>query len=172
MFKKLVAAALFAAGLTSTIYSYNLPTKKIIVVEEIPIITPTPTPEVTEVEPETEYELISLGEFKLTAYCGCKKCCGKWADNRPVDEDGKEIVYGAIGKRLTANYSIAVDPKVIPYGSIVVINGHEYEAMDCGGGIKGNRIDVYFDDHDEARHFAVQTTEVFIKEAANEDETL
>ena len=168
MFKKLVAAALFAAGLTSTVVTYNLPTKKTLVVEEIPIITPTPTPEGTEVEPETEYELISLGEFKLTAYCGCKKCCGKWADNRPVDEDGKEIVKGAIGKRLTADYSIAVDPKVIPYGTIVVIDGHEYEAMDCG--VKGNRIDVYFESHEDARKFAVQTKEVFIKKEVKTNE--
>ena len=45
-------------------------------------------------------EPVSLGEFKLTAYCSCSICCGKWAYNRPVDENGKEIVYGSIGERL------------------------------------------------------------------------
>lgn len=125
------------------------------------IIEPIPTP---ERQPDPEPELKSLGEFKLTAYCGCSKCCGKWAENRPTDEDGKLIVNGAIGKRLVSNYSIAVDPKVIPYGTVVIIDGQEYEAMDCGGGIKGNRIDVYFDSHDEAKEFAVRKSEIFIKE--------
>ena len=35
---------------------------------------------------------VSLGSFKLTAYCSCSLCCGKWANNRPVDENGNEIV--------------------------------------------------------------------------------
>lgn len=38
---------------------------------DIPTVTPTVTP---TTEPEPEY--VSLGEFKLTAYCGCSKCCG------------------------------------------------------------------------------------------------
>lgn len=114
----------------------------------------------TMAEPVTEVttEPINLGEYKLTAYCSCKKCCGKWADNR-----GPEVV-GAIGKVLTAGYSIAVDPNVIPYGSIVIINGKEYEAMDCGGAIKGNRIDVYFNSHEEALEFGVQYANVYLKE--------
>ena len=100
---------------------------------------------------------VSLGEFKLTAYCSCYKCCGKWAYNRP---DG--IVYGAIGEELKEGYSIAVDPEVIPYKTEVIINGRAYKAQDCGGAIKGNRIDVYFEDHDEALEFGVQYSEVFV----------
>ena len=105
---------------------------------------------------------ISLGEFKLTAYCSCIKCCGKWALNRPIDEDGNEIIYGAIGERLKEGYSIAVDPNVIPYNSEVVINGHIYKAQDCGGAIKGNRIDVYFTDHNDALNHGVKYVEVFL----------
>ena len=108
-------------------------------------------------------EPVSLGEFRLTAYCSCELCCGKWALNRPIDENGDEIVYGAIGERLTEGYSIAVDPKVIPYRTEVIINGHTYKAQDCGGAIKGNRIDVYFEDHQAALNFGVQYAEVFVK---------
>lgn len=115
------------------------------------------------VEQPTEPELIDLGEFRLTAYCSCKKCCGKWGANR-----GEEVV-GAIGKVLTAGYSIAVDPKVIPYGSIVVINGKEYEAMDCGGAIKKNRIDIYFNTHDEALEFGVQYATVYLKQEVTDE---
>lgn len=52
------------------------------------------------------------------------------------------------GTVATANRTIAVDPKVIPYGSKVKIDGKEYIAEDCGGAIKGNRIDIFVDNHD------------------------
>lgn len=107
-------------------------------------------------------EPVSLGNFRLTAYCSCELCCGKWANNRPVDENGNEIVYGSIGERLREGYSIAVDPNVIPYRSKVIINGNVYEAQDCGGAIKGNRIDVYHESHGAALDFGVQYVEVFI----------
>lgn len=110
----------------------------------------------------SEIKKESLGEFKLTAYCSCEKCCGKWALNRPKDENGKDIVYGSTGTVLIAGTSIAVDPSVIPYGSQVEINGHTYTAHDTGGAINGNRIDVYFDNHQDALSFGVQYAEVFL----------
>lgn len=104
----------------------------------------------------------SLGTFKLTAYCGCSKCCDQYAENRPVDKNGKEIVYGSIGRVLRQGTSIAVDPNVIPYDTKVVIDNHEYIAHDTGGAIKGNKIDVYFDNHQEALNFGVKHEEVFV----------
>ena len=102
--------------------------------------------------------------FELTAYCPCEICCGEYAKNRPIDENGKPIVYGSTGERLTSGYSIAVDPDVIPYGSEVIIDGKLYKAQDCGGAIKGNKIDVYFDNHRDAANFGRQTKEVEIIE--------
>ena len=99
-------------------------------------------------------------EFVATAYCPCAKCCGKYAYNRPVDEDGEPIVYTSTGSRAVQGRTIAVDPSVIPYGTHVLINGVEYVAEDCGGNIKGRRIDVYFADHDEADAFGKQTVTV------------
>lgn len=118
--------------------------------------------ELTCLEVEEEPTLVSLGEFKLTAYCSCQKCCGKWALNRPKDENGNEIVIGSSGEVLIPKVSIAVDTSVIPHGSEIVINGNTYIAHDTGGAIKGNRIDVYHDNHQEAREFAVQYAEVFL----------
>ena len=115
-----------------------------------------------EIQEEEITEYISLGEFKLTAYCSCEKCCGEWANNRAVDEEGKEIVIGASGEILEAIVSIAVDKNVIPYGSTVLINGQEHKAHDCGGAIKNNRIDVYMASHEEALEFGVQYAEVFL----------
>lgn len=112
----------------------------------------------------TEKVVESLGIFKLTAYCSCEKCCGKWGENRPVDENGDEIVFGASGERLVEGVSVAVDPSVIPYGSVLEIDGCKYKAQDCGGAIKNNRIDVYFDDHQSAVEFGVREAEVFLLE--------
>ena len=39
--------------------------------------------------------------------------------------------------------TIAVDPRVIPYGTKVIIGGHIFTAEDCGGAIQGNHIDIY-----------------------------
>lgn len=107
--------------------------------------------------------LISLGEFRLTAYCSCEECCGIWAECRPVDEDGNEIVIGDSGEVLEAGKSIAVDPEVIPYGTRVYIYGHEYIAQDCGEAIKGNRIDIYFESHEETVEFGIRYAEVFVE---------
>ena len=100
-----------------------------------------------------------LGEFKLTAYCPCMKCCGK--------TDG----ITSTGTTATEGRTIAVDPRVIPYGSPVTIyfadgTSHTYTAEDCGGAIKENRIDVFFADHQAAREFGVQTAYVYKEETA------
>lgn len=103
-------------------------------------------PHITEVETESPE---SLGMFKLTAYCACPKCCGEWADG---------ITY--TGTKATEGRTVAVDPDVIPLGSSVYINGHEYVAEDIGGAIQGGRVDIFFDSHADALDFGVQYAEV------------
>ena len=120
--------------------------------------------DVAEPEEPEEPKVKSLGEFVLTAYCSCEKCCGKWALNRPLDENGEQIVYGASGARLIEGISVAVDPDVIPYGTELYIDGNLYLAHDCGGAVKGNHLDVYFATHEEAWDLGKQTAEVFILE--------
>lgn len=123
-----------------------------------PEIMPEPIieiePEETEPE-ETEPVLEELGEFRLTAYCACRKCCGK---------DPGDFGYGvtASGAVVEAGRTIAVDSSVIPLGSEIVIDGHTYIAEDTGSAIKGNRIDIYFDTHQEALNFGVQYADVYI----------
>ena len=130
-----------------------------------PAVEPTtePTEATDPTEPEPTEEWRSLGTYTLTAYCSCQKCCGQYALNRPIDENGNPIVYTSIGAIAKAGVTIAVDPSVIPYGTEVKINDRIYIAQDTGGNIKGARIDVYFDDHQEALHFGSQTAEVFIR---------
>lgn len=122
-----------------------------------PVIeTPEATPPVTvtpeEVEPEILYE--DLGTCRVTAYCSCEKCCGKWALNRP-----NGIVYGAEGTELIAGVSCA---SPLPFGTILEIEGlGQYVVqdriaqwvLDKHG---DNCVDIYFDNHEEAREFALQ----------------
>ena len=115
-------------------------------------------------ESETEVcELVSLGEYKITAYCSCHKCCGKWAENRPVDESGKEIVYTASGEVAEAGKTIAADTDILPFGTVVVINGNEYVVQDTGSAVKGRVIDIYFDSHEKALDWGCQYIEIFVK---------
>lgn len=107
--------------------------------------------EIIKEEIVEEPNLMSLGEFKITAYCPCSICCGKWS--------GSPTASGVMPK---ANHTIAVDTSVIQFGTKVVINGTTYTAEDTGSAIKGNKIDIYFNSHQDALNFGVQYAEVFI----------
>ena len=121
------------------------------------------TQQETEIETETEPEtqMISLGIFEITAYCSCEKCCGEWANKRPLDENGNPIVYGSSGEQLISEYSIAVDLDLIPYGEIIYINDMPYVAHDKGSAIQGKKIDIYMSSHEKALQWGRQTMEVF-----------
>ena len=98
-------------------------------------------------------------EYRATAYCACSKCCGQWADGITAS--------GTVAK---ANKTIAVDKSVIPLGSTVLIyEGHKllgiYIAEDTGGGIKGNRIDIYFKSHQKALEFGIKDIRIEIVDA-------
>ena len=94
--------------------------------------------------------LTPLGTFKTTAYCPCRSCSGRW---------GRNTSTGAIA---AANHTVAVDPKVIPYGTKLLINGVVYTAEDRGGGVKGRHIDIFYNSHGETVHHGVRNLEVFV----------
>ncbi|PEV08098.1 enterotoxin [Bacillus thuringiensis] len=75
-------------------------------------------------------------------------------------------VLTAMGHNLTANPNmriIAVDPKVIPLGSKVWVEGYgEAIAGDTGSAIKGNRIDVLMGSKSKAMNWGRQTVKVKI----------
>ncbi|MDR1243212.1 MAG: MltA domain-containing protein [Deltaproteobacteria bacterium] len=75
---------------------------------------------------------------------------------------------GSMGSILTPQASLAVDPRVLPYGSLVFFNtllpgqtgGHQLPLyalglpQDSGGAIKGRRIDIFFGAGKAAEHAA------------------
>lgn len=98
-----------------------------------------------------ESELISLGVWKITYYC-CEPYEHICGDGDGLTATGIPVAPGIV----------AVDPEVIPYGTTVVIDGEEYLAADCGGGIKGDRIDIAVPTHQEALELGVQYKEVWM----------
>lgn len=88
--------------------------------------------------------------YVITAYCPCAKCCGK---NDGITASGVKAVEGV---------TVAMD-KSIPFGTKIYIDGvGERIVQDRGGAIKGNRIDLYFIDHQSALNFGRQTKQVTI----------
>lgn len=58
---------------------------------------------------------------------------------------------------------VAVDPRVIPLGTRLYVEGYGYAvAQDTGGLIKGNRIDVFLDSEEEAINWGRRTVTVKI----------
>lgn len=119
---------------------------------------------VEEIAP-TEYKEVI--EVKATAYCLCKKCCGK-SENHPeygVTASGLKIVPGTNMK------VIAVDPKLIPLGTKVYVEGlngasdYGYAiAADTGSAIENKKIDLYMDTHTASLKWGVKNVKVYIIE--------
>ena len=95
-----------------------------------------------------------LKDVKLTAYC--KEPHAHICNNGDASNTATMIAP-------TVGRTIAVDPKVIPYGARVTINGKAYIAEDTGGDIKGNRIDILFETHQEALEFGIQYADVVVE---------
>ena len=116
----------------------------------LPRVTPTlirPTPRVRKMLME------------VTAYCACTKCCGPRA--RGITASGKRVSYN--GGRF-----VAADTKLLKFNTKLLVpgyaDGQPVEVIDRGGAIKGAKLDVYFDSHQEARKWGRQWLVVTVLE--------
>ncbi len=58
---------------------------------------------------------------------------------------------------------VAVDPRVIPLGSRLYVEGYGYAtAADIGSAIKGNRIDVFFESERDCQRWGLRSTKVYV----------
>lgn len=87
-----------------------------------------------------------LGNFKLTAYCNCSSCCGKWA--------GGPTASGAMP---VAGRTVAMDG--ISFGTKLLINGNVYTVEDRG--TPYGHVDIYFNSHSEACDFGMKYADVY-----------
>jgi 3D (Asp-Asp-Asp) domain-containing protein len=98
----------------------------------------------------------------VTGYSPDAKSCGGSADG-----------ITATLHSVTTNGSalVAADPKMLPYGSMITVPGYDNSkvvpVLDCGGAIKGNRLDVLFTTDAEAMKWGRKTVEVVIWEYAD-----
>lgn len=90
-----------------------------------------------------------LGNFKLTAYCNCAVCCGRWAGgptaSGKMPEQGRTIATG-----------------VLPFGTKLNIGGKIYTVEDRG--TPYGHIDIYMKNHADAQAFGVRYADVYQSE--------
>ncbi|PFA67019.1 hypothetical protein CN378_11580 [Bacillus sp. AFS015802] len=96
-------------------------------------------------------EVVKELNITATAYTAhCEGCIG-------ITKTGVDLLKNPDAR------VIAVDPRVIPLGSKVYIEGYGYaRAEDTGGAIKGNRIDIYMEKEKDALQYGVRDVKVKI----------
>lgn len=135
------------------------------------IVYKDPVDEIIEVGTKKNTVATSRGGFRFneefdmvaTAYDLSFESTGK----RPGD-----LYYGITASGTKAQPgTVAVDPKVIPLGTklyVASIDGSpDYgfaTALDTGGAIKGNRIDLFMEDNSDALRFGIRQVKVYILE--------
>ena len=96
-------------------------------------------------------------EWRISHYCACEKCCGKWADGHFAS--GKKVYVGGVA----CNW--------LKFGTKIEIDGKIYTVEDRGAksifGDNNNHIkaiDIYCDSHQEARNKGIYYSKVKIIE--------
>ena len=139
--------AIICAGLTGLSITQNIQYHKTIKqqTEKYTELMITQQPDISE------FPNRKLGRFALSWYS--PKELGKPANKLRTST-------GTIPKE---GRTIAVDPSIIPYGSIVYIQDYGYFiAEDCGGAIKQNRIDIYTNSHEYAIQQGRKVAQVWV----------
>ena len=90
---------------------------------------------------------VDIGEYKLTFYCNCRRCCGKWAGgpttSGTMPAEGRTVACGSL-----------------PLGTRILIAGQgEFIVEDRG--VSGRHIDIYMNSHSACLQKGVQRGEVF-----------
>jgi len=95
-------------------------------------------------------------EMRVTAYCWCKKCCGKHSDG--ITASGHRIRIGDTFVAADKKYSFGTEMIVPGYN-----NSQPVKVLDRGGAIRGNKLDVFFNSHHRAKVWGVKYLPVKIR---------
>ncbi len=100
--------------------------------------------------------------MKVTGYSPDNRSCGEFAD-------GQTATLHSVWTN--AMRLVAADPEVLPYGSMITVPGYAADqvvpVLDCGGAIKGARLDLLFPTHERALAWGVRTIRVTVWEYAD-----
>lgn len=98
----------------------------------------------------------------VTGYSPDARSCGEFADGRTATNHS----VWTNGMNL-----VAADPKLLPYGSLVSVPGYASDevvpVLDCGGAIKGARLDLLYPTHEQALKWGVKRVKVTVWEYAD-----
>ncbi len=87
--------------------------------------------------------------MRVTAYCPCRKCCGKFSDGRT-----------ACNHRIRPGDTFVAADKIYPFGTEIVIPGYNdnqpVKVLDRGRVIRGYRLDVFFNSHYTAKKWGTR----------------
>lgn len=93
----------------------------------------------------------------VTAYSPDAASCGEYADGMTATLHDVTT---------NAHRLVAADRRLLPFGSMVSIPGYDQgqivPVLDCGGRIRGHRLDVLYPTHEQARRWGVQKLEVVV----------
>ncbi len=94
--------------------------------------------------------------MRVTAYCPCPKCCGEFSDG--ITACNHKIQQGETFVAADRKYSFGSEMVILGYN-----DGNPVKVLDRGGAIYGNRLDVYFDSHQQALDWGVRYIDVKIR---------
>jgi len=104
-------------------------------------------------EQQSEWQTLRM---RVTAYCPCPKCCGKYSDG-----------ITACGYRIRPDDALVAADRKYPFGTEMIIAGYKNEravkVLDRGSAICGDRLDVFFDSHEEALKWGVRYLDVKVR---------
>ncbi len=125
-----------------------------------------PVEEIIEYAPQEEWSLGAIPASRPTKYSKVEVYTATAYDASPADNGiwagktstGMPLVYGVV----------AVDPRVIPYGTKMYIESVDGQyvygyaiAGDCGGAIKGKKVDLFFESRSTCYQFGRRAVRIY-----------
>jgi uncharacterized protein YabE (DUF348 family) len=116
----------------------------------------------TEVIQPMQEKIIKVGTLTTVSRGGTDFSARKVVENvvlTAYGPGGSSNPRTASGSMPSAGRTVATDPSVIPLGTWIYIEGYGFRrAEDTGGAIKGNKLDLYFDNDQDAHNFGLRKT--------------
>ena len=141
--------ALPAAGgeMLQQIKTNTVDVKPIAAAINITTIQKTLLPTAAPAAPAPSAPRFAVRMMEVTAYCPCKKCCGPRAQG--ITASGRLVTFNG-GRFVAADKAFSFHTRLVIPG---YADGQAVPVLDRGGAIKGDKLDVYFPSHAQARQW-------------------